>query len=301
MPLWSSRNQATSGTPLFTIALSGSSLTPVSTGTTDVWGLSVTADFKTVVYVSNGEVWAVSPAGGTPTQLTQNNANNAWSNTARVSPNGQKIVYPVFSNSTDDANIWIMNVDGSGSTNLTSTLPTGMESCNVASFSADSSQIVFACNGNSGFGIYTMKIGGTQTATVLTQSSELDAPFFAPNGKQILFTTWGAPGVALAHKISLTVFRGKGPHASPDGIPEPPSNSGIASVNLDGSSPILVLPATTNLILDSEVLNSNLYYTAFDSTNDLWQIFKANLDGSGAASISDGTANDELGVCGYCD
>jgi Tol biopolymer transport system component len=298
MGLWSSRNQSTGGSPLFTMSVSGSNLTPVSTGSTDIWGISVTADFKTVVFSSNGEVWTTSPTGTTPTQLTQNAANNSSTFNSRISPNGQKIVYEVYSNSTNMESIWGMNADGSGSANLTPTLPTGMEDCYAPSFSADSTQIVFACYGGSTNGLYTMKNDGTQLATVLTQSSDLDSPFFTPNSKQILFTTFGTPGTD-AHKVNRTSFSVKNQHAHPNGIPVAPSNSGIASVNIDGSSPALLLPAT-NYILESEILNSNLYYTVFDSTNNLWQIYKANTDGSGSASISDGTADDELGVCGDC-
>lgn len=300
MAVNSDRNGST-GTPLFTMSVGGSSVTPVSIGTTDIWGPSVSADFKTVTYVTDGEVWSISPAGGTPTQLSQNAANNTGSDTAEISPNGQKIVYPVFNDSVAGASIWIMNADGSGSTNLTPTLPAGMTYCYVASFSADSSRIVFACTDSStvNFALYTMKIDGTQVTNVLTQSTWLDTPYFTPNGKQILYTTFGTPGDAQAHKVGRTGFRAMNSRAHPDGTPVPVSNSGIASVNIDGSNPIILLPAT-NLIDESVILNSNLYYTVLDPNVNKWQIYKANLDGTGSVSISDGTADDLLSACGFC-
>lgn len=304
MAVNSDRNSSSSGTPLFTMAVGGSSLTAVSTGVTNIWGPSVTADFKTVAYATDGEVWSIAPAGGTATQLTQNAANNTASDNAEISPNGQKIVYPLFNNA--GASIWIMNADGSGSTNLTPTLPTGMTFCYVSSFSADSSQIVFACTDSSEdtFSLYTMKIDGSQLTTVLTQSTWLDSPYFTPNGKQILYTTFGTPGDAQAHKVGRTgfkpmSFRAMNSHAHPEGIPVPVSNSGIASVNIDGSNPIILLPATI-LIDESEVLNSNLYYTGWDPTISKWQIYKANVDGTGSVSVSDGTADDELSTCAFC-
>jgi Tol biopolymer transport system component len=300
MPFNSDR-AVTPATALFTMSVNGSSATPVQTGSSNsLWGLSVSADFKTVTYVTGGEVWSVTPAGGTPTQLTQNAANNTYSNLSRISPNGQKIVYPVFSTSVGSGSIWIMNADGSGSTNLTPTLPTGMAVCYVASFSADSSMVVFACEGSSGFGLFTAKNDGTQLATVLTQSTPIDSPAFTANGKQILYVTYGTPGADAKLAGHHTAFAEKIPHLQPEGTPQPPSNSGVASVNLDGSSPTLMVPATTEQIWESEVLNSSLYYVMYDSNVGFYQIFKANLDGSGSASISDGTADDQLGVCGGC-
>jgi len=281
------------------MSVDGSSVTPVQTGSTNVWGLSVSADLKTVVYASNGEVWAVSPNSGTPTQLTQNAANNSSSSLARISPNGQKIVYPVFT--TNVGNIWIMNADGTGSTNLTPTLPTGMTTCYVASFSADSSKIGFACEGSTSFGLYTMKTDGTQLATVLTQTNPIDSPSFTPNGKQILYVSWGAPGAALKHGFSHAAFSRYSQHLQPNLAPSSvPANSGVASVNIDGSNPTLIVPATTNQIWESEIVNSNLYYVMLGSSGNFYQIFKANLDGTGSASISDGTADDWLGVCFGC-
>jgi hypothetical protein len=47
---------------------------------------------------------------------------------------------------------------------------------------------------------------------------------------------------------------------------------------------------------EAEVLNSNLYYSIENSDTNLEQIFKSNQDGTGAVSISDGTADDRLGI-----
>jgi len=289
----------TPATELFTMGLDGSSVMPVQTGSSSfIWGLSVSADFKTVAYASGNEVWVVNPSSSTPTQLTQNSANNASSFTAKISPNGQKIVYPVFDSSTGTGSIWIMNVDGTGSTNLTPTLPTGMTNCFVSSFSADSSKVAFACRGSSTAGLYTMKTDGTQLTTVLTQSTEIDSPSFTPSGKQIVFISWGTPGAALAHAASCASVGRYRQYLHPDLTPSC-GTQGVASVNLDGSNPTMIVPAT-NIIWESEVLNSNLYYVTLDSTINKYQIFKANLDGTGSASISDGTANDKLAVCGGC-
>jgi Tol biopolymer transport system component len=301
MPMWSNRT-VTPATQLFTMALDGSSVTPVQAGSNGVWGLSVSADFKTAAYISAGEVWSISPAAGTPTQLTQNVTNNSSSNTARISPNGQKIVYPVFTNSTGVGSIWIMNADGTGSTNLTATMPTGMSSCYIASFSADSSKIAFACQGNSGgaqtFGLYTMHTDGTQLTTVLTQTSTVDTPAFTPDGKQVLFITYGTPGAELKHASACADLGRHHQRLQP--LVPCSNNQGVASVNLDGSNATIIVASNGNDIWESEILNSTLYYMTFSSSASHNQIFKANFDGTGSTSISDGTADDELGLCTQC-
>jgi Tol biopolymer transport system component len=230
--------------------------------------------------------------------LTQNTANSAFSEVARISPNGKQIVYPVYPNSTDLASLWIMNSDGTGAVNLTPTLPTGMLNCYVASFSADSSKVVFACAGSTSYGLYTVHTDGTSLTTVLTQSTEIDSPAFSPNGQQILFVTYGTPGVAAKRDQSFTRL-GRGRLRGHLQAQTGSSNQAIASVNIDGSNPTTIVTAP-NAIWELEILNSNLYYMTEPSTVNFYQLFQANLDGTGSASISDGTADDELGICGGC-
>ncbi len=297
MPMWSNRT-VTPSTPLFTMKLDGSAVTPVQAGTSSVWGLSASADFKTIAYASGGEVWSISPTSGTPTQLTKNSANKVSSYESRISPNGKKIVYTVYNSQAGNTSIWIMNADGSGAANLTPTLPTGMTSCYNAGVSYDGSTVAFACYGNSTYSLFTIKPDGTNLKTVLTQSTGIDCPSFTPNGKQIIFVSYGKPGSALSRSFGRMHSGWYRQNARPN-VSSAPANSGVASVNLDGSNPTLIVPAT-NQIWESEVLNSNLYYVTWDNSVSYYQIFKANLDGSGSASISDGTANDELGVCGGC-
>jgi hypothetical protein len=76
----------------------------------------------------------------------------------------------------------------------------------------------------------------------------------------------------------------------------------VASVNLDGSNATMIVPAGSEPIYEAEILNSNLYYvTAPDSSQaNVYQIFKANLDGTGSAAISNGTTASILGICGFC-
>jgi Tol biopolymer transport system component len=308
MPMWSSRNEG-AGTFMYTMGLDGSSPSAVTTDNSSVLGTSISANTKTVEYTANGQVWVASSDGTNPKQLTNNDTNTTYVFSARLSPNGKKIVYAVLDPNNDYlGTLWVINTDGSGNANVTATLPSGMTSCYSASFSPDSSKIVFACFGDTSFGLFTMKADGTHVATVLTQGSPIDSPAYTPTGKQFVYVTYGVPGAAPTLKSRpnhVPVARGNFGHYSQRahsyGISEF-LNQGIASVNLDGSNPTLIVPdpSTSAPIYETEVFNSNLYYEVYDSNLGLYQIYKANVDGTGGASISDGTAEDELGVCGYC-
>jgi hypothetical protein len=45
-----------------------------------------------------------------------------------------------------------------------------------------------------------------------------------------------------------------------------------------------------------EILNSSLYYTFYDPVAANNRIYKANLDGTGAVALTDGTSGDALDI-----
>ncbi len=177
----------------------------------------------------------------------------------RLSPDGKKIVFN--QRDTDHYDIWIMNVDGTQALNLTSSLPAGMTNCYSASFSADSTKIVMSCEGSSLSGIFTIMPDGTGLTTVTTSGNFVDTPAFTPDGTKVLF-------IAFANQ------------------------AGLVSVNLDGSGQTSVAPDA----YEAEILNSTLYYTAYDQNLESDRIYKANLDGTGAVALTDGTTEDYLGT-----
>jgi Tol biopolymer transport system component len=268
-------------TSLFRMNLDGSSISPVPFSSSNVWSPSISADFKTVVFISGGDIWVSNADGSTQTQVTTDT--DVYS--AKVSPDGKKIVYGLYDGS--EYQLWTMNVDGTGSLNLTSTMPAGMVGCYTGSFSADSMKIAFACYGSSTYGLFYTKADGTNT--VITQSAFIQTPMFSPDGKQILFITFGDIGSNYRPHFSRVHSFVRRHTSSPD-----PVNQGIASINIDGTNGTIIVPNTYEL----ELLNSTLYYTFYSSDLSRDQIYKSNLDGSGAVSISDGTADDYLGVGG---
>jgi len=275
-------------TPLFVANLDGTNVTGIVTNSSGAYSPSISADLKVVAYSSDSEIWVTDAKGSTPVQLTNNVANNFYSFYVKVSPDGSKLLYSLY-----DGTSWhirTMNPDGTGDVDLTPTLPSGMTECYSGSYSADGSLIVFTCDGDTSSGVYLMKADGSSVTTVYTQSGFLDSALLTPDGSKVIFMDYNNGPAAAGARRNLKIF----PHRTfrPQVVNDSAPTYGLVSVNPDGTG-------MTNVVVgayEGVILNSTLYYTWYDSDLDLDQIYKANLDGTGAVSISDGTSSDYLGV-----
>jgi Tol biopolymer transport system component len=259
--VFDSSRSVSPATNLFIMGVDGSNLTPVALVNNGVYQPSISADAKTIAFNYQGNVWVQNAATSVQTQLTTDQQTYAL----RFSPNGKKIVFNHYDSVASTEEVWIMNVDGTSKTNLTTTFPSGMTSCWTGVFSADSAKIVMSCYGNSTYGLYTIKADGTGLATVLTQSNFMDTPAFSPDGTKIVFVNFGLTGS---------------------------SSYGVVSVNLDGTNQVVLALGSW----ESEVLNSSVYYTFYDTTLNMDRIYKCDLDGSNATPVTDGTAEDYLAL-----
>ena len=128
-----------------------------------------------------GEIYVMFPNGGAPTRLTFAgiNAHPVWS------PDGSKIAFIRFT-SPATSDVWVMNADGSGQTNLTNT-PSASHS--RPDWSPDGSKIAFTSNYDGNFEIYAMNAGGGNV-TRLTNHAAGDAfPDWSPDGSKIAFSS----------------------------------------------------------------------------------------------------------------
>ncbi|HSS98109.1 MAG TPA: hypothetical protein VLK33_13810 [Terriglobales bacterium] len=280
-----------SSTSLFVMNLDGTNVTAVTNvPANDFWSPSISANHKKVTFLSAGNVWLINADGTGKTQLTtymdDSSDNYSTAYYAQIAPNAKTVLYGARDNN-GVYSMWSMNVDGTGKTNLTATLPTGMLGCFEGSFSANSKKIAFACYNNTSYGIYVADADGSHQDVVIPSSSGVYAylPMFSPDGKKILFYGSNVGGDIRSN------FESSHPRAHLAVTPHGNSgNWGIYSSNLDGSGIVLVLPN----VYEAEIFNSSLYYTLYDSDISKNQLWKSNVDGTSAVKISDGTANDYL-------
>ena len=289
-------------TTLFLMKLDGTSLTPVSNAPANYWSPSVSADSKKVAFVVGENVSVMNGDGTGLTQLTtyteDQSDNFSYVYYARISPNGKSILYSVWDGTDEKDSIWSMDVDGSNKKELTATPPTGMNGCYRASFSANNHKITFACYNNStGYAIYVADADGTNVSNVVpaTAGVFVDIPMFSPDAKKVLFIgynfTVGGSVRAHAAGSALPKRNGVQRHLAP----RVPDNQGVFSFNVDGSAGTLVVPGVSEAI----ILNSSMYYSLYDTDISHNQIWKADVDGTSAVKLSDGTADDWLDLGGF--
>lgn len=243
-------------TNIFTSKLDGTSITPVPGGA-NAYYMSVSADGTKVAFYYSGNAWAQNADGTGAVQLT----NDSETNFVRISPDGKMILYEEY----NDDHLHVIMSDGTADRDLTPTLPAGMTECYSGAFSADNTRITFVCAGGPNYGIYTIKTDGTGIATVTaTRTLWTDLSQFSPDGKKIFFI-----GFDDTNKVY-----------------------DVESINLDGTGGVSVVSDTYEVVIE----NSTLYYTVFSTGLNHYQVFKANLDGTSAAAITDGAQDDYLAL-----
>lgn len=143
--------------------------------------------------IGHPEVWSISANGGNARRLTTTpNATTGptWSLLPHFSPDGRRIVYA--STKSGSSQIWIMNADGTGQTQVTSGLGPEFPDANAPKWSPDGSRIAFWSGFETQFGeIWTMKPDGTDARQLTDQPGAIssDNPAWSPDGTKILFDT----------------------------------------------------------------------------------------------------------------
>ena len=214
-----------------------------------------------IAFRSLADVWVVNLDGTALQNLTNDGFGPCADDTAPAwSPDGSKIA---FSTSRDCPNreIYLMNADGSGQTNLTNNAAADRS----PAWSPDGTKIAFARRVDpfvADDDIYVMNADGSGTATNLTNNSQLDSQ-----------ATWSPDGT----KIAFVSNR--------DG------NVEVYVMNADGSGQInLTSNAADDLLPDWSPDGSQIAFYS-DRDGNL-EIYVMNADGSGQTNLTNDAALD---------
>ena len=201
-------------------------------------------DRKTIAFTSSGQIWTVPSIGGAPTPMaTQSGAQLSWSpdgtkiaysgggwaGVTIMSANGTTLAQLPYTLGTTayspawspdgtkiawilqkgvGPNLWVMNADGTGQTQLTSfndvtDAPSAVGAGSAVAWSPDGRQIAFVRGLNSApSSIWVVNADGTGAHVVVPASKngvlfEPELPVWSPNGLQLLFSNLLGGGTTI--------------------------------------------------------------------------------------------------------
>lgn len=268
----------------------------------------------TSIFSMNGDGTGKTNLTPNPTKGFQRRGTGAGNYDPSYSANGRKIVFERVSQGEFRQDIWIMNADGSGATNLTHT-PDIREM--DPALSADGSKIVFVHEPDSGTQqLFVMNADGSGAA-VLSGTVGLDtpqAPEFSPDGSKIAFDAYVAPrnviftinanGQGLANLTAAVPDSNYTPSWSPDGTriafanqAPAPADPNILVINSAGGATTDLTGTVTNASVGSPSFSPDgalIAYTRDDGSDGNSEIFTMNsTTGLDQTNITSGTTAEE--------
>jgi Tol biopolymer transport system component len=132
-----------------------------------------------------------------PVKITDNSTLSCYQ--PRISPDKQKILFfrnPAVGSTallnTTDAELWVMNADGSGATKIVSKNANGWNAMSSANWSPDGSKIVVAARnaaGDTRWHVFTINANGSSPVQITTRAAFYQGPVFSPDGSKIACTS----------------------------------------------------------------------------------------------------------------
>ncbi len=159
--------------------------------TLSLFGNSVsgTRDGARIAYEFAGDIWVAQIDGSNPVNITNTTASTERRPT--WSPDGNRIIYDLLEGSGGTTrDVYVMNDDGSGVTNLTPDTP---DSNDIGpAWSPDGTRIVFGSDRGGTGGLYTSGVDGTNVVQ-LTEGAFDGNARWSPDGEHVVFARFLDP------------------------------------------------------------------------------------------------------------
>lgn len=218
-------------------------------------------------------------------------------------PSAGKIAFSDYRDDTNREDIFVINADGSGETNLTNA--TSQDS--TPAWSPDGSRIAFSSDRDGTSDIYVMQANGSNVVRLTNDQAEDFSPVWSPDGSRIAFTSRqdGNADIYLMNtdgsqrtRLTRNAGNDRDPDWSPDGqrivfAAERDERAAIYVINVDGSG--------ETRLTDSERYDFGPAWSPDGQRIAFWgtgvdggpsgdiaggDIFMVNADGSGLTRVS---------------
>ncbi len=203
--------------------------------------------FRRIIGDSVSEIWSISPAGGTPTNLM----NAAVAGPFAWSPDGSRIAF--VTNRDDDLEIYAMNSDGSDQTNLTNASLDDGSADDGPIWFADGTQMLFVSRRTGRADIWIMNADGTKPRNLTFSSFNITSVDLSLDQQTIVYAEDNTAGDlhlmnadgSGQRQITDEAAVDRAPRFSPDGSKIAwssyrDSNFEIYVMNTDGTDPVRV-------------------------------------------------------------
>lgn len=213
---------------------------------------------RTILGLTN--IYIMNANGSNPVAITSGGPlpNNVLNADPTWSPDGTKVAFVSDRDGTRRKEIWVINVDGTGLTKITTNVQLGTDSGGPyygwdvePAWSPDGTVIAFSSTRDSLLGgeLYLVSPNGTNLTRLVLAGSDDRSPSWSPDSQRIAFDLGGGPlnGINLINRNGTNVVHvtnaGTWPQWSPDGtkiaLLVPPiggENPGIFTAAIDGSN-----------------------------------------------------------------
>ena len=119
------------------------------------------------------------------------------------SPDGTQILFSATDAPGEVHALWVVNVDGTGLRNLTTSLPAGVSVPEQPSWSPDGRRIAFVARRNQQHNVWTMNADGSNVVQLTNAPGFDQSPTWSPDGAMIAFSRYNAAATMNGWDIAI--------------------------------------------------------------------------------------------------